>query len=118
LVSVGDREASPREIRRSTEDQYRHRRFTRVRDGKQHRGGAHIARLKKADAARLLDTYDADPIAALTRALRIALDQPRAEWPDLIAAARLDHTRRDRLLNADVAALDELAAELNERRTL
>jgi hypothetical protein len=36
----------------------------------------------------------------------------------LIAAARLDHTRRDRLLNADVAALDELAAELNERRTL
>ena len=82
------------------------------------RGGTRIARLKKADAARLLDTYDADPIAALTTALRVALDLPLATWPALIAAAPIDDDRRTRLLRGDIAALDALAAELNERRTL
>lgn len=81
-------------------------------------GGTVIAKLKKADAARLLDRYDGGAIAALTTALRIVLDQPGADWPTLIAAAPLDDARRGRLLDRDVAALDALAAELNERRCL
>lgn len=79
-------------------------------------GGTNIAKLKKADAARLLDSYDADPIAALTVALRIAIDLPGADWATVIAAAPLDEDRRARLRAGDVAALDALAAELNERR--
>jgi hypothetical protein len=82
-----------------------------------HRGTA-ISRLKKVDVERLLGAYDADPIAALTVALRIILGMPDADWSTLVAAAPLDADRRQRLLSADEASLDELAAELNERRGL
>lgn len=79
--------------------------------------GTSIGRLKKVDAERLLADYDADPIAALTSALRIVLDMPDAEWAALLAAAPLDDGRRQRLREADESTLDQLAAELNERRS-
>jgi hypothetical protein len=79
--------------------------------------GPAITRLKKVHAERLLAVYDADPIAALTSALRVILDMPGAEWAALLAAAPIDDGRRRRLLEADEPTLDQLAAELNERRS-
>ena len=72
--------------------------------------------MKKADVERLLAEYDANPVAALTQALRIALDLPAADWPTLLSAVPIDPARRERLLANDEPALDRLATELNERR--
>ncbi len=80
--------------------------------------GAAIARLKKAQVERLLADYDADPIGALTVALRVALDRADATWTELLDAAPIDDERRRRLIAADERVLDQLAAELNERRGL
>lgn len=79
-------------------------------------GGTAIARLKKADAERLLAGYDADPIAELTSALRIILEMPNADWATLLAASPIESERRQRLLAADESSLDRLAADLNESR--
>ncbi len=81
-----------------------------------HRGTA-IARLKKVDVERLLADYDTDPVAVLTTALRIILDMPEATWTKLLAAAPIDADRRQRLQSADESSLDQLASELNERRS-
>lgn len=77
-----------------------------------------MKRLTKRDVETLLAGYDADPVEALTVALRRVVDQPDATWPDLLAAAPLTDTRRAALLLGEQGALDELAAELNELRTL
>jgi hypothetical protein len=79
--------------------------------------GTTIARLKKVHAERLLADYDAEPVAALTSALRIVLEMPDAGWAALLAAAPIDDGRRRRLQTADETTLDQLAAELNERRS-
>ena len=81
-----------------------------------HRGSL-IAGLKKVDAERLLADYDADPIGALTAAMRIVLDLPEATWPELLAAAPIDAARRERLLAGEESSLDQLAGELNEFRS-
>ena len=57
-------------------------------------------------------------MGALTVALRIVLDRPDAGWTELLEAAPIDADRRRRLVVADERALDQLAAELNERRDL
>ena len=81
--------------------------------------GAHaIARLKKADVEAMLAHYDTDPVHALTTALRLVLEMPAANWPELIGAADFSDTRTASLIVADDVALDALAAELNELRTL
>ena len=80
--------------------------------------GTLIATLTKAQVERLLADYDADPIGALMRALRIVLRMPDATWADLLAAAPIDAGRRQLLLSGDQASLDRLAAELNEQRRL
>ena len=77
-----------------------------------------MRRLKKRDVERLLQEFDRDPVGALTTSLRIVLDRPAADFDELIAHADLDDERRERLLQRHPDALDELAAELNERRTL
>jgi hypothetical protein len=77
-----------------------------------------MSRLKKADVEALLSDYDTDPVAALTAALRVALDQPTGEWTALVKAAGFTCARRIRLQGNDPAALDELAAELNELRVV
>ena len=82
------------------------------------RGAAAIAQLRKRDAERLLNSYDIDPVAALTVALRISLDWPDASWSQLLDAAPIHDARRRLLATADQASLDALAAELNERRCL
>lgn len=75
-------------------------------------------RLNKFDAERLIDTYDDDPIGALTGALRVLLDRPHDDWTALVKAANFTCDRRIRLQAGEQAALDELATALNELRTL
>jgi hypothetical protein len=65
----------------------------------------------------LLTDYDTDPIGALTTALRIVMQMPDATWAALLTAAPIDARRRQLLLSADQARLDQLATELNERRS-
>ena len=66
----------------------------------------------------LLGSYDDDPIAALTAALRIVLDRADDSWPELIRAGDFTETRAAALLVGDQGALDALAGELNELRAL
>jgi hypothetical protein len=74
--------------------------------------------LKKSDVERLMSDYDADPVAALTDALRITLDEPELAWTELVKKAGFDCAMRIRLQAAEPTALDELLVDLNERRTL
>ena len=76
-----------------------------------------MPRLKKLDVERLMNDYDLDPVAALTRALRITLDQPDGEWTAMVKAAGFNCAQRIRLQGHDQAALDELLVYLNELRT-
>jgi hypothetical protein len=66
----------------------------------------------------LLSAYDDDSVAALSAALRIVLERNEAVWPELVAAAEFTETRTAALLVGEQGALDELARELNELRTL
>lgn len=75
-------------------------------------------RLTKADAVALLDTFDADPVAALTTALRRVLVLPDATWTELVEATGWSDARQLAVRSGDQRALDELAQELNELRTL
>ena len=77
-----------------------------------------MARLNKFDAEALLNGYDADPVGTLTAALAKVLDCPGTEWDDLLAAAPFEPSRRSALAAREPAALDELARELNEMRSL
>src|SRR3954454_8530625 len=81
-------------------------------------GGTLTVRLKKRDVERLLNDYDGDPIAALTAALRTTLAMPPATRESLLGAAPIGSDERERLLKGELAALDRLAVELNERRCL
>ena len=65
----------------------------------------------------MLADFDADPVAALSAAMRVVLDMPDGEWAELLLAAPIDAARRGLLLDNDEPALDQLAAELNERRS-
>ena len=77
-----------------------------------------MARLTKRDVEALLASYDLDPVGALTVALRRVLEHSDASWPDLLASAGFTDTRRAALLVGEERALDSLAAELNELRSL
>lgn len=77
-----------------------------------------MGRLRKADVEALLDRYDADPVGALTVALRRVLDRPAACWEELLDASALPASRLAALRAGDQRSLDELAAELNEQRSL
>ena len=76
------------------------------------------AALRKRDVEALLDRFDDDPVGALTIALRRLLGRPDATWPELLDAAPLSPDRRHALASADQDALDALAGELNELRSL
>ncbi len=64
----------------------------------------------------MLNDYDADPVGALTAALRRVLGAPDATWPELVQQAPVNQTRAAALLVGEHGALDSLAAELNELR--
>ena len=75
-------------------------------------------RLRKVDVERMLGDYDDDPVGTLTEALRIVFEAPTSTWDELLARATLTDERRVALVQRDPGALDALAAELNEVRTL
>ena len=66
----------------------------------------------------MLDTYDHDPITALTAALRLTVEAPGATWDELLVIAPFDPRRAERLRAGEVCALDELFVELNELRAI
>lgn len=74
--------------------------------------------LGKRHVERLLAAYDDDPAAALAEALGHVLGRPGVTFDELVAGAPLTDDRRSALLLRDVAAMDDLARELNETRTL
>jgi hypothetical protein len=79
-------------------------------------------RLSKRTVEVLLATYDADPVGALVIALRRLGEHPTADFDQLIQLladeGRITVDRQLALVRRDVAALDALASELNEARTL
>ena len=77
-----------------------------------------VRSLRKRDVESLLAAYDGDPVGALASAMRIVLEMPGEVFPALVRAAGFPPERQQRLLAHDVRALDELARELNETRTL
>lgn len=77
-----------------------------------------MTRLGKAHVEALLAAYDSDPIAALTTALRITLEEPTLVWAELLAVADISDQRRRLLLRHEPGARDELVAELNEVRSM
>jgi hypothetical protein len=80
---------------------------------------AHLARaLTKRDAEELMNSYDANPLQALTHALRIVTGMPNASWNSLIAQVSTDLKQRKLLYAFDQQCLDQLAQGLNESRTL
>jgi ribosomal protein S13 len=83
-----------------------------------HGGARPIARLKKLDVERLLADYDADPVGALTVALRVVTGIGDARFPELLVAAGVSEARQQRLTTHDPDALDDLVRELNELRTV
>ena len=74
--------------------------------------------LRKRDVEALWQRYDADPVGALTDALRLLLGTDETDWTALVKAAGFTCARRILLQARDQRALDELARELNELRRL
>jgi hypothetical protein len=77
-----------------------------------------MTRLTKRDAEALTDLIDREPLGVLTRMLGKVLDLPHAPWETLVEKAGFPPARAARLLAAERTALYDLAAELNELRTL
>ncbi len=74
--------------------------------------------LTKHDVEELMNNYDANPQDALMHALRIATGMTNASWKSLVAQAVPDLQQRELLNNGDQLCLDQLAQQLNERRTI
>ena len=74
--------------------------------------------MTKRNVEALLGSYDDGPVAALTAALRIVLERADDSWPELVRAAGFTDTRAAALLLGEQTALDDLARDLNELRTL
>jgi hypothetical protein len=75
-------------------------------------------RLTKLDVELMLATYDDDPIEALSRALSLRVGREGLGLDQLLVEAGLSEARTAMLMAREQRALDELLAELNERRTL
>ena len=74
--------------------------------------------LTKRDVEVLMNSYDANPQQALTRALRIVTGMPNATWKSLVAQVSTALEDRELLYSADQSCLDQLAEQLNERRII
>lgn len=75
-------------------------------------------RLTKRDVESMLETYDDDPVGALSRALVLLVGRDGLGFEQLVVEAGLSEARTALLMAREQRALDELLAELNERRTL
>jgi hypothetical protein len=77
-----------------------------------------MRRLRKADVERMMASFDADPVAALSGALAHILGFDDADWASLLARCEFPGERTTALLRGDQAALDALLRDLNELRTI
>jgi hypothetical protein len=84
-------------------------------------------RLGKRHVEELLERYDADPVGALTIAMRVVMGVnddssgdagSDSELDGLVQRAGFDPVRARAIAQRRPEALDALAAELNELRTL
>ncbi len=66
----------------------------------------------------MLDSYDEDPIAALTTALSLALEADQPSWASLVQLAGVTEPQRNALLAHETVALDKLLKQLVENRSL
>jgi hypothetical protein len=75
-------------------------------------------RLSKADVEALLQTYDTDPIASLTRALSVVLGNELATWQEALEQLPSDTFNISALLQEEIVHLDALVKRLVENRSL
>ncbi len=66
----------------------------------------------------MLDSYDQDPVTALTTALCLTLEVDEGSWDELILLAGVTESQRKALSAHETAALDELLKKLVENRSL
>ena len=79
---------------------------------------ASMHRLSKADVEALLQTYDTEPIASLTRALSVVLGNELATWQEALEQLPSDTFNITALLHEEIAHLDALVKRLVENRSL
>ena len=70
--------------------------------------------LSKTERVSMLATYDTDPAAALTTALRLVSGRPYSRFADIIHASHLPLATKHALCDGDTGARDDLVSELNE----
>ncbi len=70
--------------------------------------------LSKAEVERLMNDFDADPVAALTHALRVVTGRDHSSWETLVRLLADSAS----LAKNEMRSLDRLAAEMNETRTV
>ena len=79
---------------------------------------ASMHRLSKADVEALLQTYDTEPIASLTRALSVVLGNELATWQEALEQLPSDTFNITALLQEEIVHLDALVKRLVENRSL
>lgn len=77
-----------------------------------------VPRLSKSDVETLTRDYDADPVAALQRALSIVCRADDVPWDELVRGLGLDADTTERLVSGDLRATDEMLRDLVELRTV
>ena len=77
-----------------------------------------MRKLKKVEVETMLDSYDEDPVTALTTALCLILEAEQPSWMHLVQLAGVTEAQRNALLAHETFALDELLKQLVENRSL
>lgn len=62
----------------------------------------------------MLATYETDPVAALTTAMRLVSGRPYSRFTDIIHASHLPLATKHALCDGNVIARDDLVTNLNE----
>lgn len=74
--------------------------------------------LSKRDIEELLDSYDLDPVRALTRALVKIVKTHDGSWDSIVGQIPDTIAAHDRLRGHDIASLDAVVKHLVEHRRL
>lgn len=77
-----------------------------------------MRKLKKVEVEAMLDSYDEDPVTALTTALSLILEADQPSWVHLVQLAGKTEVQRNALVAHETVALDELLKQLVENRSL
>ena len=77
-----------------------------------------MRKLTKREVETLLDTYDDDPMGALSVAISLTQEEMLDSWSEVVQKAELDENRAHRLREGHTEACDELLKRLVENRSL